>query len=107
MMRFLLAIANAETRAQIKCILNAAFPACRSVESLQMDGWKFGSPAYDVALIDGQSNLPFAITSLADLAEKFPSQPVIMILDECDVELALQLMKAGAADVMLQEDTNE
>jgi signal transduction histidine kinase len=105
MMRFLLAIANAESRAQIKVLLNAAFQGCQLIESLQIECQKFDPPPYDVALFDDQPHLSVAITRLA--IEKHPDQPVIMVLEGCDVELALQLMKAGAADVILQQDANE
>jgi two-component system, cell cycle sensor histidine kinase and response regulator CckA len=107
MMRFLLAIANAETRAQIKVILNTAFPGFQYIELLQIESRKFDPPAYDVALVDDHPHFPLAIKQITDLSEKHPGQPVIMILEECDVRLALRLMKAGAADVILRQDTNE
>jgi two-component system, cell cycle sensor histidine kinase and response regulator CckA len=104
-MRFLLAIAKSEIRTQVKNELKTAFPDCRFFEG--HEGHTIGPTEFDIAIVDDLPDLTFATKRLTHFSQAHPGQPVIVILETCDVDVSLNFMKAGAADLVFHREVKD
>ena len=103
-MRFLIIDESSEFRRMLATMLRTRWPAAQVDES---DPRKNGNPApalaqasYDAVLLDARPAGADGIAWLAEIRKDPNAPPVVLIADHGDTLVAIQAMKAGAADFL-------
>ena len=107
-MRFLIVDESSEFRRALAAMLAARWPEARADE---WDPRQRGNPApalarerYDAVLLDAQPAGEDGIRWVAEIRRHPQAPPVLLIADQGDTHVAIQAMKAGAADFLRRTD---
>ena len=103
-MRFLIVDESSEFRRVLAAMLHARWPQARTVE---WDPRRQGNPAaavarerYDLVLLDARPAGEDGIQWVAQMRKDPQAPPLVLVADQGDTHVAIQAMKAGAADFL-------
>jgi FixJ family two-component response regulator len=103
-MRFLIVDESTEFRLRLATMLRERWPDAQADE---WDPRQRGNPApalarerYDAILLDAQPAGEDGIRWVADIRKNLQAPPILLIADQGDTHVAIQAMKAGAADFL-------
>ena len=107
-MRFLIVDESSESRLALAGMLRARWPEAQADE---WDPRQRGDPAaalarerYSAVLLDSQPAGEDGLRRLAQMRRRPQAPPVVLIADHGDTHVAIQAMKAGAADFLRRAD---